>query len=160
MLPLRTVPATFRFAIFAALIAAAYAVAQSPAPVPAGPIPPAIIAAKAVFVSNTGADSGLFPDPFSGSPSRPYMEFYDALKATGDYSLVNDPSQADLVLELRLTPPYGPSQDTRGPFTWPGDPLPMFRPTVYDRKTHYVLWTCTQSVQNALPQKNHDRNFR
>lgn len=51
-------------------------------------------------------------------------------------------------------PPYG-SSNAR----WPGDPLPMFRLTVYNRKTHYILWVCTQSVQNALSQKNRDRNF-
>ena len=35
----------------------------------------------------------------------------------------------------------------------------MFRLTVYDRKTHYVLWTITQSVELAFLQKTHDRNF-
>ena len=35
----------------------------------------------------------------------------------------------------------------------------MFRLTVLDRKTHYVLWTVTQSVGLAVLQKTHDRNF-
>jgi hypothetical protein len=35
----------------------------------------------------------------------------------------------------------------------------MFRLVVYDRPTHYILWTCTRSVELALLQKSHDRNF-
>jgi hypothetical protein len=30
---------------------------------------------------------------------------------------------------------------------------------VYDRRTHYVLWVFTQSIEIALLQKTHDRNF-
>jgi len=36
------------------------ALAQMPAYDQAGPIPPAVTAAKTIFVSNAGADSGLF----------------------------------------------------------------------------------------------------
>jgi hypothetical protein len=35
----------------------------------------------------------------------------------------------------------------------------MFRLVIYDRKTRYVLWTLTESVEVALLQKTHDRNF-
>ena len=31
--------------------------------------------------------------------------------------------------------------------------------TVYDRKTHYVLWAFTESIEIAYLQKTHDRNF-
>jgi hypothetical protein len=75
MLSMRTLPAYLRFASLAALIFAGSAVAQSPASTQAAPVPPAITLAKTIFVSNAGANSGLFPDPFSGDPSRPYMEF-------------------------------------------------------------------------------------
>lgn len=86
MLSMRTVPAYLRFATCAIVIFGGSVVAQSPASASAGPVPPAITLAKTILVSNAGSDSGLFPDPFSGDPSRPCMEFYDALKATGDYS--------------------------------------------------------------------------
>jgi hypothetical protein len=90
----------------------------------AGPIPPALLAAKTIFVSNAGADAGLFPEvfsggsglssePFSGDPDRAYTEFYTALKNTGDYTLVGDPFGADLILEIRLTAPYGPTNPNR-----------------------------------------------
>jgi hypothetical protein len=139
------------------LLASAFAFSQTPATTAAGPVPQALLNAKSIFVSNAGADSGLFPDPFTGDPDRPYTRFYAALKATGDYTLVSKPSQADLVLELRLTAPYGPSLPNKQ--SWEGDPLPMFRLVVYDRETHYILWTCTQSVEHAVMQKSHDPNF-
>jgi len=30
---------------------------------------------------------------------------------------------------------------------------------IYDGKTHYVLWTITESIAVAMLQKSHDRNF-
>jgi hypothetical protein len=123
----------------------------------AGPVPAAIAAAKTVFVSNAGSDSGLFPEPFTGDPDRPYTEFYSALKAAGNYTLVGDPAQADLVLELRLFAPYGPTNANKQNGT--ADPRPMFRLVVYDGKTHFVLWTVTNSIEVAYLQKTHDKNF-
>jgi len=140
-----------------AVFFAATAVAQMPAYDQAGPIPPAITAAKTIFVSNAGSDSGLFPEPFSGDPDRPYTEFYSALKTTGDYTLVGDPAQADLVLELRLVAPYGPSEANKQKGA--SDPLPMFHLVIYDGKTHYILWAVTDSIEIAYLQKTHDKNF-
>jgi hypothetical protein len=122
-----------------------------------GPIPTAITSARTIFVSNGGGEASLFPEPFSGDPSRGYNELYAALKASGQYQLVDNPTQADLVLEIRLaSPPALLRQDIPiGKF----DPLPMFTLTIYDRSTHYVLWTLTRTVDYAILQKTHDRNF-
>jgi hypothetical protein len=139
------------------LLTAAASVAQQPAYTAAGPVPPAILAAKKIFISNAGSDSGLFPEPFTGDPNRAYTEFYSELKATGNYDLASDPAEADLVLELQLTAPEGPSKGSKQ--NGAADPLPMFRVVVYDRKTHYVLWALTESVEFAYLQKTHDRNF-
>ena len=134
--------------------------AQMPAYDQAGPIPPVIAAAKTIFVSNAGADSGLFQSPFTGDPDRAYTEFYSALKTTGDYILVGDPSQADLVLELRLFAPYGPTNQTNAnKQIGAADPRPRFRLVVYDGKTHYILWTVTSCIELAYLQKTHDKNF-
>jgi hypothetical protein len=142
----------------AALFCAATALAQQPAsPGVVGPVPSALAAARSVFVSNGGSDSGLFPAPFSGDQDRAYTQFYAALKATGQFEMASDPSQADLVLELRLTAPYGPTNPNKQ--NGASDPLPMFRLVVYDRKSHYVLWTVTESVGYAILQKTHDHNF-
>jgi len=141
----------------AALLSAASAIAQQPAMAEAAPIPPAIQTAKKIFVSNAGADSGLFPSPFSGDPNRGYNQLYASLKASGQYELVNNPAQADLVLELQLTAPYGPTNANKQ--NGASDPLPMFRLVIYDGKSHYVLWAITESIQVAVLQKTHDRNF-
>jgi len=147
----------FRSIVCAALLSAVAAFAQQPAVPVQGPVPPAILAAKKIFVSNAGADSGLFASPFSGDPSRAYNQFYAELRAAGQFELVSDPASADLVLELQLTAPNGPTNANKQNGT--SDPLPMFRLVVYDRKTHYVLWALTRSIEVAYLQKTHDRNF-
>jgi hypothetical protein len=138
-------------------LAAVTAVAQQPTYTQVGPIPAAITAAKTIFISNAGADSGLFPEPFSGDSNRAYSQFYASLKASGKHELVNDPADADLVLELQLTAPNGPSRGSKQ--LGAADPVPMFRLVIYDRKTHYVLWALTQSIEIAFLQKTHDCNF-
>lgn len=75
---------------------------------PVAPVPPAIFAEKMIFISNAGADSGLFPHPFSGSQDRLYNQFYAAMQQWGRYALVSDPDEADLVFEVRLAGPSGP----------------------------------------------------
>src|SRR5277367_2526099 len=143
----------------AALLFAAAANAQAP-PAPAAslaPVPQALLNAKTVFISNAGADSGLFPHPFSGDPDRPYNAFYAAIQSWGRYQIVGDPSEADLVFELHLVAPNGPSSPSKQ--NGASDPLPMFRLAIFDRKTHYVLWTLTESIGFAILQKTHDNNF-
>jgi hypothetical protein len=121
-----------------------------------GPVPAKLLG-KTVFLSNAGADSGLFPSPFSGGPSRAYDYLYAALKKDGAYTLVNDPAAADLVFEIRVTAPSGPQNPNKQ--YGASDPLPMARLVVYDRPTHYILWADTQSIDVAFKQKTHDVNF-
>jgi hypothetical protein len=135
----------------------AFVVAQPPAQ---APVPAVIRTATRIFVSNAGADSGLFPSPFSGDPNRGYNELYAGLKANAGYELVADPGEADLVLELQLTAPVGSTHSMNSnKVNGASDPVPMFRLVVYDRKTHYVLWAFTESIEIAYLQKTHDRNF-
>ena len=142
----------------AALFLAVEAGAQAPAPpVLLAPVPPALLNAKTAFISNAGADSGLFPHPFSGDPDRAYSEFYAGIQSWGKYQLVADPSEADVVFELRLIAPYGPSAPNKQ--NGASDPVPMFRLVIFDRKTHYVLWALTESITVAFLQKTHDNNF-
>jgi hypothetical protein len=143
---------------FAALLFSCAAISQQPEAGPqiAPPIPPALRTAKTIFLSNAGADSGLFPQPFTGDPSRGYTELYAGLKSAG-YNLADDPAKADLVLELQLTAPYGPSNANKE--NGASDPLPMFRLVIYQASTHYVLWALTESIDSALGQKAHDRTF-
>jgi hypothetical protein len=144
------------FACVALLSVISASAQQVPDP-PAAPVPPAIFTAKKVFVSNAGGDSGLFPHPFSGSPDRAYNQFYAAVQELGRYDLVTDPEEADLVFELQLIGPNGPTNANKQKGA--SDPLPMFRLNILDRKTHYILWALTESIEPAFIQKTHDRNF-
>jgi len=146
----------FRF-VCGALLFAVPARAQERPPTAGAPVPLALLTAKKIFISNAGADSGLFPHPFSGNPGRAYKQFYAAVQNWGRYECVTDPSEADLVFELRLTAPYGPANADKQKGA--SDPLPMFRLVILDRKTHYVLWALTESIEQANLQKTHDRNF-
>ena len=164
---MRTFLARFCPSLAAAICISAAGLAQMPTTSQPGLIPPALTTSKTIFVSNAGANCDLFPGVFiegselphlfTGDQDRPYTEFYAALKANGDYTLTGDPAQADLVLELRLFAPNGPSDPNK--VAGASDPLPMFRLVVYDRKTHFVLWAFTQSIDIAFLQKTHDRNF-
>ena len=64
--------------VIAALSSLCAVAQQAPAPVP-----PALLSASSIFVSNAGADSGLFPSPFSGDVNRGYNQLYAGLKASG-----------------------------------------------------------------------------
>jgi hypothetical protein len=133
------------------------AFAQQAAPLAVAPVPSQLLNAKTVFISNAGADSGLFPHPFTGDPDRAYNEFYAGVESWGRYQLVASPDQADLVFELQLTAPNGPSNADKSKGA--SDPLPMLRLVIYDRPTHYVLWALTESIASATLQKTHDHNF-
>lgn len=61
------------------------------------------------------------------------------------------------MLELQLTAPNGPTKGSK--IYRASDSVPMFRLAVYDRKTRFILWAFTQSIEIALKQKTHDRNF-
>ncbi len=130
---------------------------QQTPPTALAPIPPQLLNAKTIFISNAGADSGLFPHPFSGDPDRAYNEFYADVVSWGRYQLVMAPDQADLVFELQLTAPNGPSNADKAKGA--SDPLPMLRLVIYDRPTHYILWALTESIEQANLQKTHDHNF-
>jgi hypothetical protein len=151
--------------VFALMTIALYAVPlgaqqEQPPPsqsAPSAPIPPAIFAAKKIFLSNAGADSGLFPHPFSGTQDRAYNQFYAAMQKWGRYELVSAPDDADLIFELRLSAPSGPANPDKQKGA--SDPLPTFYLAIVERKSHYTLWTITESVSVAFLQKTHDRNF-
>lgn len=124
------------------------------------PVPPAILHAKTVFLSNESADSGLIPDIYSGTSDRGFNEFYAALAADRRFVIVSSPAQADLVLSLRLVAPIdvAAAREEPRPQGFP-QPLPLFRLKIYDRPSHYVLWTLTEPVPKALFQRNNDKNF-
>lgn len=150
----------FRSGVFAALFIAVAAIAQKDATTPAAPVPSAIRSAQKIFVSNGGADSRLFETLFKGDSDRAYNQLYAALNAAGHHKLVDDPSEADLVLELELRLPPA-AQANSDSFLGKGAGLtePVLRLTIYDRKAHYILWTLNQKVEFANRGNNRDHNF-
>jgi hypothetical protein len=120
-------------------------------------VPALLLEAHTAFLSNGGADAGLFPHPFTGTQDRAYAYLAEKLPAGGSLTLVNAPAAADVVLEIQLSSPLGPLGTDKQKGT--GDPLPTFKLIVYDRPTHYVLWTITQTIDPANLQKTHDKNF-
>jgi hypothetical protein len=130
----RFVTSFFLFSSFAAL-------AQQPATTPQGPVPPSILAAKKIFLSNSGAYSSLY----NGGQDRAYNQLYAALQTSGFFEMVGDPAEADLVLELQISDLAPPSAS--------------FRLLIYDRKTHFLLWTLLEPITACGRQKTCDSKF-
>jgi hypothetical protein len=141
VLPLNRIGFGFRLAVCFALCSPLTGLAQQSATTPQGPVPPAILAAKKIFLSNSGASSSFY----SGGPNRAYNQLYAALQGSGFFEMAGDPSDADLVLELQFSEP-GPGATT-------------FRLLIYDRKTHFLLWTLLEPITFCNRQKTCDSNF-
>src|SRR3984957_4339372 len=116
----------------------------APAPqAPAGaPMPPAILSAKTVFISKAAGYSFV---PLI-TADQPYNDFYAAMKDWGRYQLVGSPSDADLIIEIRLECASGPCYEG-------------LEATILDPKTHAILWVCAESVQTAARIKTNAKNF-
>jgi|ERR1700722_8908490 len=112
---------------------------QQPA---AAPVPPAILSAKTVFISKA---SGYSFVPLI-TADQPYNEFYAAIKDWGRYQVVSSPSDADLIIEIRLDCASGPCYEG-------------LEATILDPKTHAILWVCAESVQTAARIKTNAKNF-
>lgn len=117
---------------------------QTAAQAAAPPVPEAILSAKTAFISNDMAASA----DLSGGPTRGYNQFYAGVKATGRYELVDDPSKADLILQIQAVP----SDSIRAG-------LEGIRLRLYDRKTHFILWTLVRPVGACALKKGCDKNF-
>jgi len=123
------------------------------------PLPAQIYTARKVFVSNAG-DETL--GEFSGGPDRAYNQLYAALKGWGRYELVAAPADAELVFEISFaTRVLGENVSGGG-----GTPVsnrtvrdPQLRLTIWDLKTHVLLWTIIEHMQSALLQGNRDKNY-
>ena len=125
----------------------------------AAPMPPLIVSAKKVFVSNAGGGCGLFGKAgFSGGPNRPYDQFYAAVKSWGRYELVASPADADLAFEIGFPCPSAGMNVVRGDSAGPLYD-PQLRLVISDVKTRITLWGITERVEPAYSQRNLDKNF-
>ena len=121
------------------------------------PVPALLVTAHKVFISNGGAEAGLFPHPFSGTQDRAYGYFYKTLADGKRFEIVGSPAEAELVMDLTLSAPTGSYGGDKQHGT--EDALPVFKLVIYDRPTHYALWTLSQTIDKAALQKTHDKNF-
>jgi hypothetical protein len=124
------------------LLPAIPALLAQTAEAPAAPLPSQIVAAKRVFISNTG--SGFDSSAWSGGPDRIYNEFYAAMKRWGRDELSSAPGDADLVLAVNVI---------RDPVVW------QFKLEILDPKTRIVLWTKYEPIKITVSQKTRDKNF-
>jgi hypothetical protein len=135
--------------------------AEQAKPAPPAPVPAQIVAAKKVFVANSGGDqpAGFDDGQYSGGSDRTYNQFYAAMKTWGRYELVGAPADADLLFEIEFTVPPIAGAASRGD-TIGGRPYdPQFRLVIRDPKTNALLWAFTEHAAWAILQGNRDRNF-
>lgn len=142
---------------FLALFLAFTPVAQAfqPDSATSGPVPPQIASAHTIFVSNGGGSN--FFDAFTEGPNRGYNQLYADLRQWGRYQIVDSPSQADLIFEIRSV---ASAIDTSGPH---GTGSVIYNPQlilrILDSKTNAVLWTTTANVRAAGGQASRDKGF-
>jgi hypothetical protein len=76
---------------------------SSPSPQPPPPgVVSRVTAAKTIFLSNAGANDS-FGYEITGGPNVTYNELYASLKQWGYFQLVDSPSHADLIFQIRGT---------------------------------------------------------
>jgi hypothetical protein len=114
----------------------------------AAPIPPQIMSAKKVFISNAAGD-----DLYSDDPSQVYSAFYTAMKGWGRYQIVSAPIEADLVFEVSFRDPIaGVAVGNAGSNVPVGGSYsnPHLRVVILDPKTHVSLWWFLAHVKPPL----------
>jgi hypothetical protein len=147
-------------ALFTATLAAVLtlglstAPAQTPIPAPtvapSAPLPAALTHATKLFLGNAG-------DQENADCLRAYNGFYAGLAGLGRFTLVDDPNQADLVLELHYEIALGQSVGSSQGIS--GNSIRQFRVVLLDPRSHAVLWSLTERTNYAIFQKNRDKNL-
>ena len=144
---------TFCVALAFALVFVPLLGARQPNDPAIAPVPAQIIAGKKVFISNAGYDSiALAAFKKEGEPNKPYNQFYAAMKSWRRYELVDSPSDADSVFEIRFNTNFAGSESN-----------PSYNPqldlAILDVKTHFRLWSITAPVQGAIRKATWEKNF-
>lgn len=140
-------------ALAATLIAVPVVSAQQSKDTPVAPVPAQIAAAHKVFISNAGADiSSQAVFKRAGEPDQAYNHFYSAMQGWGRYELVSNPSDADLVFEIKFTAPaYVTDKITSYE--------PQFELNIIDTKSHFTLWNLSEPVHGAFRKATWLKNF-
>jgi len=136
--------------IFAAFISTFALGAQTqPADTPAAaPMPAQLLSAKRVFIANGAGDNDPGITKYTYGPDGLYNLFYADVKTLGRYDVVMSPSDADVVLELKVD--YALYNHNF--------PYPKFRVEIRDPKTNVLLWSFTEPVNGAFLAKTGRKN--
>jgi hypothetical protein len=137
------------WAMMVAMVFAFAVSARAQEPVSA-PLPAALTSAAKLFLGNAG-------DQENADCLRAYNGFYQGLVGMGRFTMVADPSQADLVLELHYEIALGQSIGTSQGLG--GNSIRQFRVVLIDPHTHAVLWSLTERTNYAVFQKNRNKNL-
>jgi len=113
---------------------------------PTAPLPTALAKATKLFIGNAG-------DQENADCLRAYNSFYDGVSKLGRFTLVLDPADADLVLELHYEIALGQSVVSGG------NAARQFRVVIEDPHSHIVLWSLTERTNYASLQKNRNKNL-
>ena len=118
-----------------------------------------------VFIANLG---GEYRSSIPGG-TRTYNAFYAAMKRSGQYELVADPAQADLIFELLYTltwhcvPQDFHFKEPRGHgkvrYHYKESFYPNVKLNVWDRKTGTAWGTFDADAKFAYLRSNYDKNF-
>jgi hypothetical protein len=112
----------------------------------AAPVPAPILQAKKAFISFELGDVSSFPSVYSGGPERAYNEFYQGMQQWGQYQLVSDPKDADVIFAIRFV-------DS------PGLSYPQIRLGISDSRGRVALWGFAEEINPAFRKKNRDAAF-
>jgi hypothetical protein len=112
-------------------------------PMPSAPIPAQILAAKKLFISNSGDDDLTIPHQLH-APTLTYNQFYADIKTWGKYELTSSPADADVVFEIQ-------SYDSPAGL--------HVHLTILDPKTRITLWSLTQPVEGGSRAATARKNF-
>ncbi|WP_263368417.1 hypothetical protein [Edaphobacter bradus] len=134
------------------------AFAQQPGPsaTPSAPVPPQILNAKKVFISNAGGDD-YFNALVDGGPNRAYNQFYPDMQHWARYQIASSPSDADVVFEISAITLSGVNvSNGSGMSTY----TPQLRLRIIDPKTQSLLWSMTSNLNSLAGfKKTRDKKF-
>ena len=124
--------------------------AQTPPQPTAVPLPAALTHATKLFLGNAG-------DQENADCLRAYNDFYQGLGGLGRFTLMDDPNQVDLVLELHYEIALGQSIGSSQGLS--GNSIRQFRLVMIEPRSHAVLWSITERTNYAIRQKNRNSNL-
>jgi hypothetical protein len=134
--------------IAAALLTLTLATAHAQTDPPTAPLPTALAKATKLFIGNAG-------DQENADCLRTYNSFYDGVSKLGRFTLVLDPAEADLILELHYEIGLGQSVGSNQG----GNALRQFRVVIEDPRSRIILWSLTERTNYAYFQHNRNKNL-